>query len=93
VIGMIWDDVLRHRVEESCGDPVAKFGRYGYRFGKWLDTEPDARADRDVTEVRAAVAAHLALAVREGRLVGTVAGVALGLLGALIAFLLVWAVA
>lgn len=90
---MIWEDVLRRRVEDRCGGPGDVFGPYGSRFGKWLDTAPDARPDRDVTEVRSAVAGYLGGAVREGRRVGTVLGVAVGLAGALVAILLVWAVA
>lgn len=90
---MIWDDMLRDRVGQRCGDPVEVFEPYGYQFGKWLDTAPDARADREVTDVRSAVAGYLGRAVREGRIVGTVVGVAAGVAGGLIAFLLVWAIA
>ncbi|MBM2622038.1 hypothetical protein JIG36_41700 [Actinoplanes sp. LDG1-06] len=90
---MIWEEMLRRRVEERCGDPGEAFAPYGYRFGKWLDADPATRADRDVVQVRDAVAGYLGGAVREGRLVGTVVGVGLGTAGALIVFLLVWAVA
>lgn len=88
---MIGDEVLRRRIRVRCGDPGDFFGPYGYRFGKWLDTEPGTAPDQDVTEVRSAVAGYLGGAVREGRLVGTTAGVVLGLIGAVAVFLLVWA--
>jgi len=90
---MIGDEVLRRRVAARCGDPDDVFTRYGHRFGRWLDTEPADRPDREVDEVNSAVARYLGEAVSEGRRWGTVIGLALGVAGGLGVFLLVWALA
>lgn len=90
---MIGENTLRRRVADRCGDPDDFFARYGHRFGRWLDVDPGTRPNREVEEVRSAVAGYLGTAVREGRRWGTAAGLVLGAVGAVAAFLLVWVIA
>jgi hypothetical protein len=89
---MLGEDLLRRRVVERCGDPGEVFAPYGHKFGRWLDARPDTPPDDELVEVQSAVAAYLDVAAREGRQWGTALGLAFGLAGALVAFLLVWAV-
>ncbi|WP_436529275.1 hypothetical protein [Actinoplanes sp. HUAS TT8] len=77
---------LRRRVAERCGHPEDTFAPYQHKFGRWLDTGPEAREDDELAEVRLAVAGYLAVAAREGRRWGTAVGVTLGGLGAVITF-------
>ncbi|GIE90224.1 hypothetical protein [Actinoplanes regularis] len=77
---------LRRRVAERCGHPEDTFGPYQHKFGRWLDTGPEAREDDELAEVREAVARYLAVAAGEGRRWGTTLGVIVGGLGALVSF-------
>lgn len=77
---------LRRRVAQRCGHPEETFAPYQHKFGRWLDTGPEAPEDDELAEVRAAVAGYLTVAAREGRRWGTATGVTLGGLGAVLAF-------
>jgi hypothetical protein len=89
VTGVLGDDILRRRVVRRCGRTADVFGAYGYKFGRWLDARPDAPPDRELAEVHDAITDYLSGAVREGRRWGTLTGLAIGLVGAPLAFVLI----
>lgn len=74
-----------------CGDPQERLSTHGHLFGEWIDHGASDRAT-PVNTVEAEIGEYLASAARVGKARGSLVGVLIGTVGALIAVLIMWMV-